>query len=126
MGVIVIPAWERPGPIAWGDLSFELMNSTSAGLTAYAVPAGTTLRSFSASPSPVAEYNLSLSGWASGPFALIEDGQTLVLHGVIPPGANISNRTTNTVFGPTLVIRYVNTGQPITYLMTFADKWVYV
>ena len=102
------------------------MNSSSEGLTAYTVPAATTLRVFSAPRSSLAEYNLSLAQRTSGSFALVEDGQVLVLHGRIPPGANISNRTTNTVFGPTLVIRYMNGGLPITYLMTFADKWVYV
>lgn len=115
----VVPPWEVSGPIVWGNLTVDLWNQMNGGpLTPLPIPANTTLQVFapSESISPpygplVADYNLSASRWASGASALVEDGQWLLLQGMIPPGIWNSTTTSQTYSGPSLVVDYSNGGQ---------------
>lgn len=109
------PGSDRPTSVAWRNFSFELMNETNGGpLATYTIPPGTMLHMFSSSGSEIARYNLSAVSWETGTLAPIADGQTLVLQGMIPPGTNAIVGSQSSFTGPSLVIRYSNSGNTFT------------
>lgn len=89
-----LSSWVRPGQMPWFNVSFWL---SVEAMKPSPVPPGTTLRVFEPSVSlappsgsPIAEYNLSGAFWLNGGSAAIQDGQQLVLHGMISPGSAAS------------------------------------
>ena len=106
-----LSAWVTPGQMRWRNVTFRIDNETNGGPSMpYPIPTGTTLYAFapSGSVSPpygpmVAEYNLTAASWQSGGSAAIQDGQWIVLHGMIPPGHHKINGTSSTFSGPSLV-----------------------
>lgn len=114
----------------WGNVTFGLANETSGSpLTPYAIPAGTTLRVFAPSGSVslpygpmVAEYNLTTVSWQSGGFAAIQNGQWIVLQGMIPPGHYNVNGPSSTFSGPSLVTQSTfGNGVLTTYVLLTAE-----
>jgi hypothetical protein len=118
----VVTAWERQGPVLWGVVAIGLDNQANGGPSRpYPIPAGTSLYVFPYSgwvPPPygpgVAEYNLSQGSWVSGATAQVEDGQWVVLHGMIPPGQ------WSAFSGPSLIFSYPNGAQTITFYTPLA------
>lgn len=110
-----LASWVVPGQMPWLNVTFGLVQETNAGpATPYPIPEGTLLRVFgpAVSLSPpfgpaLAEYNLSADLWQNGGSAAIQDGQWLVLQGMIPPGHYsghyINDGPFGTYSGPSLV-----------------------
>ncbi len=96
---------EHPRPIVWGNLNVWLLNATNGMPLSF--PAGTTLRALSPANATIGEYDFTEALWRTGFFALVAEGQTLVLHGRMPPGVISSNGTV----GFSLCIGYANGGQ---------------
>ncbi len=126
VNVTVIPAWETPRPIVWGDLRVrvDLVLNTSYGR--YPYPPGSTLRAVDASNRTIAVEDLATGLWQDGLSVLIVTGQGIVLQGDIPPGTTYANQTTITGFeGPTFVIEYANAGEPVAWLLPIQGPWIY-
>ncbi len=103
--VYVDVSLEYPGPLVWGNLNVWLTNATNGMPVPF--PAGTTLRALSPGNATIAEYDFTEALWRTGFSALVAEGQTLVLRGVIPPGAISLNGTV----GYSLCIGYADGGR---------------
>jgi hypothetical protein len=53
----------------------------------------------------VAQYNLTAASWQNGGSSAIQEGQWVVLQGMIPPGHYNINGMSSTFSGPSLVIQ---------------------
>ncbi len=94
----------------WINVTFQLVNEIEgAPTTPYTPPAGTALLVFGPAASlappfgpPLARYNLSENLWQDGGFAAVQDGQWLVLQGMVSPGHYKVDGTYSTFSGPSL------------------------
>ncbi len=111
MPVYATLEWERPYPIAWGNVIVELLNATTGD--PYPVPAGATLTVRGSDGVAVTDYDFSLGLWRNGFFALVETGQTLILHATIPPGKNIIEGDHQTATGAGIILTFANDGRVI-------------
>jgi len=108
--VSLTPSLERPN-LVWADLTVVLIDET-VGIR-YAVPAGTTLRVVSSTQGTVAEYEFPSQTWWMGAAAAVEDQQVLMLHGMIPPGEAVIQRSVGSFHGVGFFLVYstgVSTG----------------
>lgn len=121
--LIYVPVAARLGLLPWCNMTFRLVNVTNGGVngtdggleTSYPIPEGTTLRVFAPSGNlstpygpMAADYNLTNASWRSGGSAPIQDGQWLVLQGMIPAGHYGLMGTNRTYSGPVLTFTLNN------------------
>ena len=115
--LIYVPVAAISERLPWRNMTLRLVNVTDGGLngtdggleTPYSIPEGTTLRVFAPSGNlsapygpMVADYNLTNASWRSGGSTSIQDGQWLVLQGMIPAGHYALAGTNRTYSGPVL------------------------
>ena len=94
---------------AWPNLvlaDLTIMLFDAAGGTRYTVPAGATLEVVSATGGPIAEYEFASQAWWIGYSAAVEDGQVLILRGMIPPGEPATRGSVGFLNGVTFSLVY--------------------
>src|SRR5207302_11459502 len=79
---------------------------------------GTTLRVVSSTQGTVAEYEFPSQTWWMGAAAAVEDQQVLMLHGMIPPGEAVIQRSVGSFHGVGFFLVYstgASTGVDLQY-----------